>query len=109
MDNLKKDAGVAYTDMTHYMDGCWEIHNEASIDVKLLVEEFIQDFIENDPVEFIDSIARKQAIQMPDYIVELARATMRVAEAGAAFDDARASYDKNKASLIAKNLSNPQD
>jgi hypothetical protein len=94
LDSSLKEADATHADMMRYMDHCWEINNDALIDVKLLVEEFIQRNIEADPFAFLDDIATEEAITLPSYIVELAKAAMKAAAAGAAFDKARCSFEE---------------
>jgi hypothetical protein len=94
LDSSLKEADATHADMMRYMDHCWEINNDALIDVKLLVEEFIQRNIDADPFAFLDDIATEKAITLPSYIVELAKAAMKAAAAGAAFDEARCSFEE---------------
>lgn len=93
-DAQQKDDEATFGDMRRYMDDCWNINSEAMIDIRLLVEAHLKYILEQDPIGFMDEVAAKGSIALPGYIVELAKAAMQAAAAGAAFDEARCSFEE---------------
>lgn len=87
MCNSNEDS-VSYKDITKNRDACYAITFETHCQIKILLDEYITEFWEEDPYALIAEIATHGRIGVPIHIIDLAKASKQIGEASASLDEA---------------------